>query len=275
MAEAALGGGAVVITGATTGIGRATALSLPGSPGRVILHGIEPLHDVESLLMEVRRRVSPAPVDYVSADFGDLRSVERLAEAILGVGNAVGLLINNAGRPGPAEHTITADGHEVTFQTNYLAPVLLTTLLLGAVGNECRVVNIASATHHSATLQFNDLASRRRPYSPSGVYAHSKLALVTYTCWLAANRPRDTVQVVSMHPGVISTGLLHSMFAIGGAAPQTAAENIWFVASHSGDNGAYYDERSASSPNPEASDIANQARLHEITMTLLDKFIDP
>lgn len=269
-------GNAVVITGATTGIGRATALSLLGSPDRVILHGVESAHEVEALLLEVRRRVAPARVDYFSADYGDLRSVARLAESVIGDGDAPRMLINNAGRPGPAQHTMTRDGHEITFQTNYLAPVLLTTMLLGALGNDqaCRVVNIASATHLSATLQFDDLDATTRPYSPSGAYAHSKLALVAYSCWLAANPPSEGVEVVSMHPGVISTGLLHAMFAIDGARPETAAENIWFVTSRSGDSGAYYDERSPVSPNPEAIDLDVQARLHEITMELLGDFID-
>jgi NAD(P)-dependent dehydrogenase (short-subunit alcohol dehydrogenase family) len=108
------------------------------------------------------------------------------------------------------------------------------------------------------------------PYSPSTAYAHSKLALVTYSCWLAAHRPSPSLDVVSMHPGVISTRLLHAMFSIAGDRPQYAAANIRYVASRRGDNnGTYYDERTPQPPNPQASDPAIQNRLHDITSRTL------
>jgi NAD(P)-dependent dehydrogenase (short-subunit alcohol dehydrogenase family) len=107
------------------------------------------------------------------------------------------------------------------------------------------------------------------PYSPSTAYAHSKLALVTYSCWLAAHRPSPSLDVVSMHPGVISTRLLHAMFSIAGDRLQYAAANIRYVASRRGDNGTYYDERTPQPPNPQASDPAIQNRLHDITSRTL------
>jgi hypothetical protein len=68
---------------------------------------------------------------------------------------------------------------------------------------------------------------------------------------------------------VISTGLLHAMFSVGGAPPEQAAANIRHVASLSHDNGTYYDERRPEPPNPQASDRATQDRLHDITWRML------
>ncbi|MEV1333910.1 SDR family NAD(P)-dependent oxidoreductase [Micromonospora costi] len=260
------------MTGATSGIGRATALALAGTAGHLVLHGPEPEHDVRELLAAVRAALRPGtPLTYVAADYGDLAAVTGLARQIRAGTDRIDLLVNNAARPGPATRTIGDDGNEVTLQTNYPAPVLLTTGLLDLIGRDApgRIVNVASATHLSATLYLDDPGLARHPYSPSTAYAHSKLALVTYSCWLAAHRPRPSLDVVSVHPGVISTRLLHAMFSIGGERPEQAAATIRYVAARRDDNGTYYDERRPAPPNPQASDPATQDRLHDLTARLL------
>ena len=267
----ALEGVAVVLTGATAGIGRATALLLADRADHLILHGLEPESEAADVLAEVRAQMRPdTRLDYVAADFGDPGQVAQLARDIRLVTDRVDIFINNAGRPGPPTRMLTRAGDEVTFQTNYLAPVRLTGELIDHIagrsrGSRGRIINIASATHLSATLHLDDLSLARHGYTPSDAYAHSKLALVTWSCWLAAHRPSPLLDVVSMHPGVISTTLLHAMFSIGGDRPERAAGNILHVVSLTGDNGAYYDERMLAAPNPEATDPATQDRLHDIT----------
>jgi NAD(P)-dependent dehydrogenase (short-subunit alcohol dehydrogenase family) len=76
--------------------------------------------------------------------------------------------------------------------TNYLAAVALTTGLSDVIADGGRIVNVASATHLSATLRLDDLTLANGGYSPSAAYAQSKLALVTYSCWLARHRTRTT-----------------------------------------------------------------------------------
>ncbi|GAA4439971.1 SDR family NAD(P)-dependent oxidoreductase [Phytohabitans houttuyneae] len=259
----------IVLTGATTGIGRATALALAGKAGHLILHGLEPQSQVTDLLAEVRAALpAGATLSYFAADFSELVAAERLVSHVRGVTERVDLLVNNAARPGAPTRTVTDTGYELTFQTNYLAPVVLTSGLLDLIGTG-RIVNVASATHLSASLHLDDLTLARHGYSPSAAYAHSKLALVTYSCWLASHRPSPAIDVVSVHPGVIATDLLHAMFAVGGDPPEHAAANLEYVASLRGDNGTYYDERSPAQPNPEATDPATQDQLHAATVDLL------
>ena len=261
-----------MLTGATTGIGRATALAIADRAGRLILHGLEREHDTADLLAMVRAAMHPeAQLLYFRADYGDLANVTRLARDIRAATDRIDILINNAARPGPPTRTVSGAGNEATLQTNYLAPVVLTSALIDLIGNgpPGRIVNVASATHLSATLPLDDLNLAQQRYSPSTAYAHSKLALVTYSCWLAAHRPSPSLDVVSMHPGVIATRLLHAMFSIAGDRPEDAAANIGYVASRRGDNGTYYDQRTPQPPTPQASDPAIQNRLHDITSRTL------
>ena len=268
----------VVLTGASTGIGRATALDIARSAGHLVLHGLEPERSVTTLLSGVRATMRPgARLTYLQADYDDLAQVDRLADRITEVTDRIDLLINNAARPGPPARTINDAGVEITLQVNYLAPVLLTGRLIDRIGagGRGRIVNVASATHFSATLDLADFEVGPHRYSPSAAYAHSKLALVTYSLWLAAHRPRPALDVVSMHPGVIATGLLHAMFSVTGDAPEYAAHNIIDVASRRDDNGTYYDERDPETPNPQASDPAVQQRLHELTAARLTAVLQP
>ena len=254
----------VVVTGATDGIGRAVAERLAPRVGRLILHGPEPASDVTALLASLGPSVA-----YLSADFGELAAVARLGAEIRDAAPRVDVLVNNAGRPGSARRVVTADGNEATLQVNYLSTVALTTLLADRVG---RVLNIASATHLSARLTLDDLDLAGGDYSPVTAYARSKLAIVTYSRWLAGRTPSlsPSFEVASMHPGVISTRLLAGMFTITGDPPALGAANVVHVAGLSGSvNGVYFDERRPADPNPLADDPRTQAALVERTRTRL------
>lgn len=264
----------IALTGATSGIGRATALAVADRTDHLILQGIESEQRIDELLAELSaRQPGGARVTYLPADFAERTEVARLVSAIRAQTDRIDGLINNAARPGPARRTLTSTGDEVTFQTNYLAPVALTDGVADLVAQapQGRIINVASATHRSATLDLADLAFARHAYSPAGAYAQAKLALVTWTNWLAAHRPASSIDVVSLHPGVISTSLLHEMFTVAGDPPEHAAANILHVLERNGDNGTYYDERRPASPNPQASDPAGQDRLHDLTERILGR----
>lgn len=256
-----------VLTGASDGIGAATARLLCPLVDVLVLHGLEAEADVRPQLEDLRRRNPMTEVHYHAADYGRLADVERLAAAIRDDVDGLELLVNNAGRPGPARRTLSADGHEVTLQTNHLAPVALTAALRPLLerAERARVINVASATHYTARLDLDDL-ELERGYSAVTAYARSKLALVTYSCWLADRLDPRRLEVVSLHPGVISTGLLHAMFGAGGDAVEHGARNVFAVAQRPpGISGQYFDEGSPAEPNPFALDRRNQERLMALT----------
>jgi NAD(P)-dependent dehydrogenase (short-subunit alcohol dehydrogenase family) len=260
----------VVLTGATDGIGRATALRLAGRVGHLVLHGLEPRDQVGPLLSQLGAQHTT----YLSADFGHLDQIARLADEIRQATDRVDLLVNNAGRPGAPRREHSADGVEATLQTNYLSTVVLTTGLLDRVG---RVLNIASATHLSARLHLADLGLAAGGYSAVNAYAQSKLAIVTYTCWLAKRLDGRTAEAASMHPGIIRSRLLAGMFALEGDPPEHAADNILRVAQRAGSiNGRYFDESEPARPKPLAEDPAVQRELLDRTQALLAPIgVDP
>jgi NAD(P)-dependent dehydrogenase (short-subunit alcohol dehydrogenase family) len=262
-------GTTVVLTGATSGIGEATARRLASTTGRLILHGPETRAEVASLLKEIAA-AGNTELHYVQADFDNLDDVVTLAARVRELTASVDVLVNNAGRPGADRRTLSANGYEATLQTNYLAAVLLThhlTPLLSA--RHGRVVHVASATHLSVTLDPDDIGLEHG-YSPVRAYAQSKLAMVAHARWQAQEWGTDGPAIVSISPGVISTPLLHAMFAVRGASPGHGAKNVIEAASgpipHSG---AYLDDGRPARPNPQVEDPVFQGRLREVTSRLV------
>jgi NAD(P)-dependent dehydrogenase (short-subunit alcohol dehydrogenase family) len=256
-----------LLTGATHGIGEATARILCPLVDVLLVHGPESEPQVAAALDELRSRNPATDVFYLSSDYGQLSEVQDLISTIRGRVDELHLVINNAGRPGPSKRTVSADGHEITFQTNYLVLVALTTGLLDVLekSGRARVINVASATHYSAALDLDDLEMRHR-YSGPSAYAHSKLAIVAYTCWLARQLESSPVEAASIHPGVISTALLHAMFGPGGDSVERGALNILSLVRRApGVNGLYFDEDRPARPNLEALDMSKQERLMDAT----------
>jgi NAD(P)-dependent dehydrogenase (short-subunit alcohol dehydrogenase family) len=237
----------VVITGASSGIGSATARLLAGGVHRLVTHGLAP--------------VDLPGAAYVPGDFRRLDSAVATAQRVSQLTDRVDVLINNAAMPGASQRTVTSDGHELTLQVNLLAGALLTDRLLPLIPDGGRIVNVASATHYSASLDLDDLELAHGGYSPVRAYAHSKLAIVTYSAWLGRELKSAGVDVASVHPGIIGTGLLHAMFGAGGAPAEGAASVLVDLAQRPLESGAYYDEHNVTRPNPEALDRSKQEGL--------------
>jgi NAD(P)-dependent dehydrogenase (short-subunit alcohol dehydrogenase family) len=260
-----------VLTGATSGIGLSAARLLARRPGTLVLQGPESSDAVEDRLLAVRALAAPGTVvHYVRSDFDSPDAVPDLAGRIRALTDTVDGLINNAGIPGPDQRSLGPWGVERTFGINYLAGALLTDLLLPAIPESGRIVNVASATHLSASLRLDDLRFDHHPYTPVAAYAQSKLAVVTHTARLAG---RVGQTCLSIHPGVISTGLLQAMFGGGGSSPEQGGGNLAAATTVTASSGSYLDERVVGSPNPSALDPAAQDALHETTARVLRRDI--
>ncbi|GAB3974141.1 SDR family NAD(P)-dependent oxidoreductase [Plantactinospora veratri] len=260
----------VVLTGGTSGIGSAAAHRLAGSARRLLVHGPEPESAVRPLIERIRS-AGRAEVVYLRADFDRLDDVVALAGQVADVTDRVDVLVNNAGRPGAERRRCSADGYEATLQTNYLAAVLLTEGLVPLMPATGRVVHVSSATHLSARLDLDDLQFQHG-YQPAAAYARSKLALVAHAVRQSGHyRPA----IVSVHPGVVDTRLLHAMFAVRGESASYGAANVIYAACAPGvPSGAYLDERRVAEPAGQVRLASFRDDLHRRTMALLDPWLD-
>lgn len=264
-----MAGKTVVLTGATSGIGAASALRFAATADRLIVHGLEP----EQLVAPQLHRLSAAgdaDIHYVQADFDDLDEVVRLAERVRDLTDRVDVLVNNAGRPGSERRRVSGNGYEATLQTNYLAAVLLTDRLASLLPPRTgRVLHVASATHLSVTPDLDDL-QLEHGYSAVRAYAGSKFAMVAHALWQARRWGAAGPQIVSISPGVIDTGLLHAMSAVRGAAPGHGAANVVDAStSPLPRSGVYIDDGRPAQPHPLALDTAFQDRLRSVTDELI------
>jgi NAD(P)-dependent dehydrogenase (short-subunit alcohol dehydrogenase family) len=192
-----LSGRTVVVTGATSGIGLATARALAAVDAHVVLA----VRDTE----KGSRVASSMPGQTVvrQLDLSDLRSVRRFAEAWDG---PIDVLVNNAG-VSSAELTRTQDGFELQFGTNHLGPFALTNLLLRHITG--RVVSLSSQAERTGKLDLEDLNWERRPYKESGAYAASKLANLLFIAELQRrlSAAGSSVIAVAAHPGLVATNM--------------------------------------------------------------------
>jgi NAD(P)-dependent dehydrogenase (short-subunit alcohol dehydrogenase family) len=194
----------VVITGANTGIGLETAVSLASAGDRVVI-ACRNAAKAEAAVGEIAARAASDDVSSVALDLGDLASVRACAEELGRICDRVDVLINNAGLIQSGRAT-TTDGFEMSFGVNHLGHFALTSLLgdLVKAAPTPRVINLASVAHWMAAggLRFDDLQSERR-YNVWVAYGRSKLANIYFTVELAQRWRADGVCVSAVHPGVV------------------------------------------------------------------------
>jgi NAD(P)-dependent dehydrogenase (short-subunit alcohol dehydrogenase family) len=274
-ALADMAGRVCVVTGATRGIGRATAERLAelGATLVLVCRRREDGERVASALAESR----PAPRAWVvTADLSSQRSIREAADAIRDRHPRLHVLVNNAGVIPPTRET-TVDGLEMQFAVNHLAYFLLTNLLLDrlAAGAPSRVVSVSSGAHQGGTIDFADLQSERR-YDPVRVYGRTKLANVLFTYELARRVRAAGITANCLHPGVVATGLLADYMrapmvdgAIAGTfgeSPEQGSEaSVYLAASPEveGVTGRYFVGRKETRSSPASYDERLQRRLWE------------
>ena len=195
-----------IITGANTGIGRATAEALVRRGARVVLANRSE-EKTRPVLDALAREGAADRVDFVQLDLADLASVRR-AGAELAARGPIHVLVNNAGLAGA--RGVTADGFETTFGVNHLGHFLLTHLLLDTLraSAPARIVNVSSHSHYRArTIDFDALRRPTASYTGIPEYEVSKLANVLFTAELARRLEGTGVTAYAVHPGVIASDI--------------------------------------------------------------------
>lgn len=206
-----------LVTGATDGIGKATALALARTGATVILHGRDPAKTAQTLA-DVQAATGSSQVHPVLADFASLDDVAALADRVHRDFGTLNVLINNAGLL--TDHRqLSREGFELTFAVNYLAPFLLTHRLLGLLQRNApaRIVNVASTAMGGGQIRLDDLQAEQR-FDGWRAYANSKLANVLFSALLAEKLAGTGVVSNSLCPGLIDTNFFHTnnIFANGG-----------------------------------------------------------
>jgi NAD(P)-dependent dehydrogenase (short-subunit alcohol dehydrogenase family) len=164
----------VLVTGASEGIGYATARRFVDDGATVYLHAPDHHSGEEAMTRLVKDGAEPLRLHLVVADFTRLVEVADLCDMLILGLPKLDVLVNNAAIAGPERRTYTEDGNELTFQVNYLAAYLLTTKLAPKLASaHGRVINVSSVMHRGGNIGWTDL-SRVRHYSPLAMYAQSK-----------------------------------------------------------------------------------------------------
>ncbi|WP_037408874.1 SDR family oxidoreductase [Candidatus Solirubrobacter pratensis] len=250
----------VVLTGATSGIGRAAAIELSRRGAEVAIVGRDPER------VRATAKAAGSAHEHV-ADLTRMDEVRRLADELLDRHPRIDVLANNAGAMFTSRH-VTPDGFERTFALNHLAAFLLTSLLIERLRESApaRIVTTASNAHTGGALDFGDLQSERS-FRPMGTYGTTKLCNILFTRELARREQGTGITASCLHPGVVRTGfgkndgLLYraGLTAIGPflRSPQRGARSlVWLALSNeaAGLSGVYVHDEKVVTPSPAAQD---------------------
>jgi NAD(P)-dependent dehydrogenase (short-subunit alcohol dehydrogenase family) len=263
-----------LVTGATRGIGLATARALAMRGASVVLHGRDAAL-AQACAADITRATGNPRVSAVQADFASLEEVRRLAQQLNEHLPALHVLINNAALMDGA-HRKSAEGYDLTFAVNHLAPFLLTRLLVPKLiaCAPARVIVVASEAHRRAALDFSDLMNDNvTGYWPA--YERSKLANLLFARELARRLHGSGVTVNALHPGVVSSGLFRAaarplrwLLAVLGPvvlqSPRQAAQGsveLALASEPAGSSGGYYRRGRRCAPSAAAQNDADARAL--------------
>jgi NAD(P)-dependent dehydrogenase (short-subunit alcohol dehydrogenase family) len=196
-----------LITGATDGIGKATASEL-ARVGYTVVLAARNEAKAATVTREIVESTGNRDVGYLTADLRSLAQLHRLAEAFKVRYPRLDVLINNAGIIMP-QHVLTEDGYETTYQVNYLAQFCLTQLLLAELEKspQGRVINLSSSVYRAGKFDPGNLQGERR-FSTIGAYAASKLCVLLFTIELAHRLGPTRITANAVHPGIVRTPMM-------------------------------------------------------------------
>lgn len=274
-----MGGKVCVVTGASSGIGKAASVALARLGATVVLVCRDRGRG-DAALAEIGAAAAGAEPSLELADLSSMEQVRELADRLSGLPK-IDVLVNNAGLV-LGDRQLTADGFEYTFGLNHLGPFLLTNLLRSKLeaSAPARVVTVSSTAHRGARLDLDDLQMERR-YGAMIAYSNSKLDNILFTRELARRLDGTGVTANCLHPGTVRTrfgqtgsawlkfGLILSAPFL--RSPENGASTVIYLASSpdvSGKTGGYYVNCKHREPSAAARNDETAGQLWEISAKL-------
>jgi NAD(P)-dependent dehydrogenase (short-subunit alcohol dehydrogenase family) len=263
----------ILITGATDGLGKQTALALAQQGASVLLHG-RSQERLETTRQELQAATGNTNLETYLADFASLEAVRSLAETLQARHPRLDMLINNAAAgPGKPESTreLSHDGYELRFAVNYLAPVLLTHLLLPCLRHTLpsRIINVGSIGQYP--LDFDDIMLEHH-YTPLNAYRQSKLALAMFTFDLADTLKDEQITVNCVHPAsLMNTKMVVEGFGRTMNTVATGVASMLYLTTSpalDGVTGKFFDQQQEARAADQAYDLTARHQLHELGVRL-------
>ena len=265
----------ILVTGSTDGIGKLTARRLAEMGYAVLVHGRNP-GKVQEVADEIREASGNKAVSQFTADLSSLTEVRQLAGEVKDQFERLDVLINNAGvlpaQGDKGERPLSEDGHELCLAVNYLAPFLLTHLLMPLLraAPDARILNVSSAAQE--TVDCDDLELEETTYAPMHAYARSKLALAMFTMELSDRLEKGRMTVNCLHPGtLLDTKMVREAFSQPQGSAESGAEVEVYLATSpevAGVSGTYFDRQTPTRAHDQAYDQASRDRLWQRTLEL-------
>ena len=273
----------VLITGATSGIGKATAIGLLELGARVAITARD-MNRGQAVAREIQMKSGRSRTELYELDLSSNASIQKFLKDFKKRNKGLDVLINNAGVFHPQRQE-SADGIEATFAVNHLGPYVLTEALLELLEKNApaRIINVASALHYRGKLDFlanKDACMRTADYSGIAAYNDTKLCNVVYTMDLFRRLQSKQISAFAYHPGMVDTGLVREypgfvnfLWGAVSKSPARAAQGLIRLATHPdpGPSGIYYHGNKRKNPLPVASEPASAEKLKSISESFLKK----
>ena len=270
-----------LVTGATSGIGQVTARALAEQGATVIVVGRN-REKSAATVSQIQQQTGNPAVEFLLADLSSQQAIRQLVQQFQSRYQRLHVLVNNAGAVfGQRQESV--DGIEMTLAVNYLAPFLLTNLLLDTLlaSAPARIINVSSGLHTGARIELDNLQGQRRYVGfqfGQSAYGQAKLALIMFTYELARRLAGTGVTVNALSPGMVATNLgrdaggfmslmkrLADLFAL---SPEEGAQTSIYLATSpevEGVSGQYFDKKKAVPSSPASYDQAVASQLWRVS----------
>ncbi len=280
-----LSGKTIVFTGGTDGMGRVAVDMLYKMGAHIIILGRKKSRGDE-ILSELKNTGENGSVGFQVCDLALMDSVKDCATRILNEHKKIDILVNCAGVNMPNE-VITKDGFEMNWAVNYLAPYLLTTLLLDRLkeSSQARIINLVTNIAFIDSIDFDEIETKQN-FSTSEPYVESKLSLSMFSIELAEKLKETGVTINYLHPGNIKSNLLRHLkgferimgyYMLWMTSPtEVGADRVVRLAISSefnGVTGTYLAEDLIKPPHKEAQIVSKRKQIEQITRKTLAKWL--